>query len=128
MYGNYSSSGADRIYSSKLTFIGNKLINGFQNYEVREGSTRICKENCNRITECIVERQQWVDKITGEKCTIDTFSAPLTKEGIAQQIKDGEILPAEDIYQCHYSTCYKIKEAGPAQTRQVWNKFFSYIL
>jgi hypothetical protein len=110
MYGNYSSSGADRNYSSELTFIDNKISSGFQNYKVGEGS--ICKENCNRITECVVKDQKWVDKFTGGECMIDTFSAPLTKEGIMQQIKEGKILLSENIYQCHYSTCYKIKDEG----------------
>lgn len=108
MYGNYTSSGASRVYKGELTFVNNEVVNGSQSYSVGEGS--ICKENCNRITECIVKDQQWVDKINREKCGIDTFSSPLTKEGLIQQINEGKILPSEDIYQCHYSTCYKIRK------------------
>jgi hypothetical protein len=107
MYGNYTSSGASRVYNGELNFLNNELINGFQNYNVWEGS--ICKDNCKRETNCVVKDNQWVDKITEEKCTIDKFSAPLTKEEIDQQIKEGKLIPSEDIYQCHNSICYKIK-------------------
>lgn len=109
MYGNYSSSGADRNYQGELTFKNNKLISGSQNYSVGEGGN--CKENCNRKTECLVKDQQWVDKTTGEKCEIlDTFSAPLTKEELEQKIIAKEFVQSENFDDCHSRICYKIKE------------------
>jgi len=104
--GDYSSSGATRNYSGNVTFFNNILVNGLESYFVGEGG--ICKNNCNRTTECVIKEQQWVDKTSGEKCGINIYVS-LTKEGIEQQISSKEILPVDDLDNCpHGSTCYKI--------------------
>jgi len=100
-----SSSGADRKYDGELTFKGNKLINGFQNYYVGEGAG--CTVNCERTTKCIIKNGEWAE-ISGGECKIEKF-IPLTKGEIEQQILSKEIISSEDFSACHRLICYKLK-------------------
>ena len=114
---DYTSSGATRNYNGKLTFLNSTLVNGSENYFVGQGGG--CKTNCNRIAECLIKNQQWVDKTSGGKCEINTYVS-LSKEGIEQQIKTKEILPIEDFNNCpHNSTCYQIVEPKVVEDQKI---------
>lgn len=105
-----SSGGTERKYEANLTFVDNKLVSGSQSYVVIPSP--MCSGgpgDCGGGFSCIVENGQWVDATNKGKCNIppDISNISLTKEGIEQQIKRGEIKPLNS--ECtHGDLCYEI--------------------
>ena len=101
--GNFSSSGASRSYESNLVFINDNLVSGASNYSSEDTYGK--KINL----ECIANNQQWVDTKTNGICQINDHVGiiPLTKEGLENQIKSGEIKPVGNT--CgHNDMCYQL--------------------
>lgn len=105
-----SSGGTERKSEANLVFVDNKLVSGSQSYVVIPSP--MCNGGpgeCGSSFECIVENEQWVDSTNKGKCNIppDISNISLTKKGIEQQIKKGEIKPLNS--ECtHGNLCYEI--------------------
>lgn len=105
-----SSGGTERKSNANLVFVGNKLVSGLQSYVVIPSP--MCSGGpgeCGSSFECIAENEQWVDSTNKGKCNIppDISNISLTKKGIEQQIKKGEIKPLNS--NCtHGDLCYEI--------------------
>ncbi len=101
VYGDWSSSGGDRLFNSTLTFVNGKLTNGWQKYDY-SGTTGIEKHY-----ECImdVNTLTWRGKTTLDECGYPSH-IPLDLANLRQKISLGELKP--DAKCSHYDTCYRI--------------------
>ncbi|MFA6251467.1 MAG: hypothetical protein WC603_02470 [Candidatus Paceibacterota bacterium] len=110
---NSTSSGANRIHHGGLTFINNKLINGYQYYNLAVNPSACPdQKSCGKDIACVIKENKWVSTIDGDKCEIYWFTV-ISKKELEQKI--GEIKQnsslfkkTDNIYNCHYDTCYKI--------------------
>lgn len=105
-----SSGGTERKSEANLIFVDNKLVSGLQSYVII--SSPMCSGGpgeCGGNFECVAENQQWIDSQNKGKCNMPPYlnNISLTKEGIEQQIKSGEIKSLNS--NCtHGDLCYEI--------------------
>ena len=102
IYGDWTSSGGNRLYNSTLIFVDGKLTNGWQKYDY-SGGTGIEKHY-----ECIIDVNTliWRDKTTLGECEYNSSFIPVDLIGLRQKISQGEIKSAEECL--HGITCYQI--------------------
>ncbi len=102
IYGDWSSSGGDRLFNSTLTFVNGKLTNGWQKYDY-SGTTGIEKHY-----ECIadVNTLTWRDKATLGDCGYKTSVTPLDLASLKQKISLEELKPADKC--SRFDACYRI--------------------
>lgn len=99
IHGDLSSSGASRFFDANLTFQTNKLVYGWQKYEVWPTT------GGSETEECLlnITTLDWTNIETNMPCK---SWLPLTIKEIQQKIDSGEFKPVNDCG--HYDICYEI--------------------